>query len=64
MEGPAGPRVFRDGCPVPDRRQQCVHSLYDASSRARNEEGNPVHITNIRRLADGRITFHIGYEYQ
>jgi hypothetical protein len=23
----------------------------------------PVYITNIRKLPDGRITFHIGYEY-
>jgi hypothetical protein len=23
----------------------------------------PVHITNIRRLPDGRVTFFIGYEY-
>ena len=25
--------------------------------------GLPVYITNIRRLPDGRVTFHIGYEY-
>ena len=33
------------------------------SSKAVNGDGLPVHITNIRRLPDGRITFFIGYEF-
>jgi hypothetical protein len=33
------------------------------SSRAQLGGGLPVHITNIRRLPDGRITFYVGYEY-
>jgi hypothetical protein len=26
--------------------------------------GLPVHITNIRQHPDGRVSFHLGYEYQ
>ena len=34
------------------------------SSRSQLGGGLPVYITNIRRESEGRISFHIGYEYQ
>ncbi len=34
------------------------------SSKSQLGGGSTVYITNIRRLPDGRVTFHIGYDYQ
>jgi hypothetical protein len=64
VEGPAGPRVLPSEVPYPTAANDAFTPYTTPSSRAPNEEGRPVHITNIRRLADGRITFQIGYEYQ
>jgi M6 family metalloprotease-like protein len=64
VEGPAGPRVLPSEVPYPTAANDAFTPYTTPSSRAPNEEGPPVHITNIRRLADGRITFQIGYEYQ
>jgi M6 family metalloprotease-like protein len=64
VEGAAGPRVFPKDVPYPSAANDAFTPYTTPSSRAPREEGLPVHITNIRRLADGRITFHIGYEYQ
>ncbi len=63
VEGPSGPRVFLDAVPFPSRANNAFTPFTTPSSRAQLGGGSPVHITNIRRLPDGRITFNIGYEY-
>lgn len=63
IEGPMGPRVFLDSVPFPSPANRSFTPHTTPSSRAQLGGGQPVHITNIRRLADGRITFYVGYEY-
>lgn len=63
VAGPAGPRSFLDAIPYPSRHNNAFTPQTTPSSRAISGGGVPLHITNIRRLSDGRITFHIGYEY-
>ena len=63
VEGPLGPRVFLDSVPFPSQANRAFTPFTTPSSRAQLGGGLPVHITNIRRLQDGRITFFIGYEY-
>ncbi len=63
VDGPAGPRVFLDSVPFPSPANNAFTPFTTPSSRAQLGGGLPVHITNIRRLPDGRITFYIGYEY-
>lgn len=63
VEGPTGPRVFLDSVPFPSPANRAFTPFTTPSSRAQLGGGLPVHITNIRRLPDGRITFFIGYEY-
>ena len=64
VEGPAGPRSFISSVPFPSAANDSFTPYTIPSSRSPNGGGLPVHITNVRKLADGRITFHIGYEYQ
>jgi hypothetical protein len=64
VEGPAGPRVFLGSVPFPSKANTAFTPYTVPSSRSQLGGGLPVHITNIRRLADGRITFQVGYEYQ
>jgi M6 family metalloprotease-like protein len=64
VEGPSGPRMFLDKVPYPSTANDAFTPFTTPSSRSQLGGGPPVHITNIRRLADGRVTFHIGYEYQ
>jgi M6 family metalloprotease-like protein len=61
--GPAGPRLFPGAVPFPSPANNAFTPYTIPSSRSRLEGGLPVHITNIRRLPDGRITFYVGYEY-
>jgi M6 family metalloprotease-like protein len=63
VEGPQGPRVFLDAVPFPSPANRSFTPFTTPSSRAQLGGGLPVHITNIRRLPDGRITFFVGYEY-
>ncbi|MCI0455781.1 MAG: M6 family metalloprotease domain-containing protein [Gemmataceae bacterium] len=63
VEGPAGPRAFVTAVPYPSAANDAFTPYTMPSSRAQLGGGLPVYITNICRLADGRITFHIGYEY-
>ena len=48
---------------VPEPGEPRLHAVHDAVEPRQLGGGLPVHITNIRRLPDGRITFYIGYEY-
>jgi M6 family metalloprotease-like protein len=64
VEGPSGPRVFLNAVPYPSAANDSFTPYTTPSSRSQLGGGLPVYITNICRLPDGRITFHIGYEYQ
>ncbi len=64
VDGPSGPRVFVRSVPYPSAANAAYTPYTTPSSRSLLGGGLPVFITNIRQLADGRITFQIGYEYQ
>jgi M6 family metalloprotease-like protein len=64
VAGPQGPNVYRDLVPYPSAANDAFTPYTVPSSQSKLGGGLPVHITNIRRLPDGRITFHIGYVYQ
>jgi M6 family metalloprotease-like protein len=61
--GPDGPRRYLGAVPYPGPANGAFTPFAVPSSRPRSREGWPVHITNIQRLRDGRILFHIGWEY-
>ncbi|MCI0379563.1 MAG: M6 family metalloprotease domain-containing protein [Gemmataceae bacterium] len=63
VDGPSGPRVFVGSVPYPSAANNAFTPHTTPSSRSQLGGGLPVHITNIRKLPDGRITFHIGYKY-
>ena len=63
VAGPSGPRVQLDAVPFPSKINRSFTPLTTPSSRSLTGGGLPVHITNIRRLPDGRITFFVGYEF-
>jgi hypothetical protein len=63
VEGPSGPRMFISAVPYPTAANDSFTPYTTPSSRSQLGGGLPVYITNITRLADGRITFHMGYEY-
>jgi hypothetical protein len=62
IEGPTGPRLFLSVVPYPSRANTAFTPWTTPSSRSLLGGGLPVHITNIRQLADGRVTFNIGYD--
>jgi len=64
IEGPSGPGSFLTAVPFPSSSNDAFTPYTIPSSRSKLGSGLPVWITNIRKLPDGRITFHIGYEYQ
>jgi M6 family metalloprotease-like protein len=64
VEGPSGPRSHPNSVPYPSGANNAFTPYTTPSSRSQLGGGLPVHITNIRKLADGRVTFHVGYEYQ
>jgi hypothetical protein len=64
VEGASGPRVYLTAVPYPSAANDSFTPFTTPSSRSQLGGGLPVYLTNIRRLPDGRITFHIGYEYQ
>jgi hypothetical protein len=63
VEGPRGPGSFPQSVPYPTNANDSFTPFTTPSSRSQLGGGLPVYITNINRLADGRISFHIGYEY-
>ena len=62
--GPSGPSAFRRMVPYPTDSNNAFTPLTTPSSRSQSGGGLPVHITNIRQLPDGRITFYVGYQFQ
>jgi M6 family metalloprotease-like protein len=64
VEGPTGPTVHLSSVPYPSPSNNSFTPDTVPSSRSPLGGGLPVHITEIRRLPDGRIAFQIGYEYR
>ncbi len=64
IEGPAGPSAQLSAVPYPSPANRAFTPDTTPSSRSPQGGGLPVHITEIRQLSDGRITFQIGYEYR
>ena len=64
VEGPAGPLVYLNTVPYPSDANDAYTPYTTPSSRSQLGGGLPVHITNIRKLPDGRITFFVGYVYE
>jgi hypothetical protein len=64
IAGPTGPRLFPASVPFPSRANDSFTPYTTPSSKSQLGGGLDVYITNIRRLPDGRVTFHIGYEFQ
>ncbi|HEX5272290.1 MAG TPA: PDZ domain-containing protein [Gemmataceae bacterium] len=63
VEGPLAPTLHLGSVPYPSAANNALTPETTPSSRSPQGGGLPVHITEIRRLPDGRVTFHIGYEY-
>ena len=64
VDGATGPRVFLGSVPYPSAANTSFTPYTTPSSKSQLGGGLPVHLTNIRRLPNGWVTFHIGYEYQ
>jgi M6 family metalloprotease-like protein len=63
VEGPTGPTVHLGAVPYPSPANTSFTPDTIPSSRSPKGGGLPVHITDIRRLPDGRVCFRIGYEF-
>jgi M6 family metalloprotease-like protein len=63
VEGPSAPTIHLSAVPYPSPANNALTPETTPSSRSPQGGGLPVHITEVRRLADGRVTFHVGYEY-
>jgi hypothetical protein len=50
--------------PYPSGANNSFTPYTTPSSRSLLGGGSPVHITNIRRVGDGRIAFQVGYEFE
>jgi M6 family metalloprotease-like protein len=64
IDGPSGPTVHLTSVPFPSDANNAFTPDTVPSSRSPLGGGLPVHITEIRRLADGKVAFSIGYEYR
>lgn len=64
IQGPRGPGSRRDLVPYPSSSNTAFTPYTVPSSNSQLGGGLPVHITNIRKHDDGRISFYIGYEFQ
>jgi M6 family metalloprotease-like protein len=60
---PDGPTRFLGSVPYPSASNNAFTPFTTPSSKPVRTGGLPVHITNIQRQPDGRITFLIGYEF-
>jgi hypothetical protein len=64
VEGPTGPRVLPGAVPFPSPANNSFTPYTTPSSKSTLGGGFDVFVTNVRRLHDGRVSFHIGYEFQ
>jgi immune inhibitor A len=63
IEGTSGPRVYPSMIPYPSKANNAFTPFTKPDSKSFKGGGLPVYVTNIQRLADGRVVFFIGYEY-
>jgi M6 family metalloprotease-like protein len=63
IEGPAGPASLPSSVPYPSGANNAFTPYTLPSSRSQLGGGWPVYITNIQRLSDGRVIFHIGHRF-
>jgi M6 family metalloprotease-like protein len=63
ISGPEGPGRYLTVVPFPSFSNNAFTPFTTPSSRSQKGGGLPVHITNIRKLPDGRVALDIGYEY-
>ncbi len=63
IEGPEGPGAFADSVPFPSKSNDSFTPYTTPSSRSQIGGGLPVHITNIQKHPDGRVTFWVGYQF-
>jgi M6 family metalloprotease-like protein len=64
IAGPQGPGRFLKSVPFPNEANSSFTPYTIPSSRSQLGGGPAVFITNITKRPDGKIAFHIGYEYQ
>jgi len=64
VSGPTGPRMYLGAVPYPAPGNNAFTPSTTPSSKSQLGGGFDVFLTNIRKLPDGRVTFHLGYEYQ
>ncbi len=64
IEGRGGPSSATGAVPFPSPSNDSFTPYTIPSSKAKNGGGLDVFITSITRHPDGRVTFHVGYEYQ
>jgi M6 family metalloprotease-like protein len=60
VEGPPGPRLYPPSVPFPSASNDAFTPHTTPSSRSLLGGGLPVHLTQIRRLPDGRIAVTLG----
>lgn len=63
VEGPSGPTVHSSSVPFPIASSKSFTPDTTPSSKSPQGGGLPVHISEIKRLPDGRIAFSVGYEF-
>lgn len=65
IEGVGGPSAFPTSVPFPSPSNDSFTPFTTPSSKGQlGGAATPVYVTNITRLPDGRVTFHVGYDYQ
>ena len=64
VEGPSGPTTLPALVPYPSASNTAFTADTTPSSRSPMGGGLPVSVTNIRKLTDGRVAFHIGYDFR
>jgi M6 family metalloprotease-like protein len=64
IEGSAGPRSLPEMIPYPSKANNSFTPFTTPASRSEHGGGLPVYITDIQRVADGRIAFRVGFAFQ
>ena len=64
IDGPGSPQVYVAAVPFPSASNDSFTPFTTPSSRSPLGGGSQVFITNIRKMADGRISFWIGYPFE
>jgi M6 family metalloprotease-like protein len=64
IDSPSAPQTQLSAVPFPSSINNAFTPDTVPSSQSPSGGGLPVHITQIQRLADGRIAFWVGYEYR